>query len=97
MTEIELPKITRETLKNERPWDTDASSENLPKQDIEQTPIKPENDRDENNASPDNTLTEATPDMKQAPGETVVVTVMASCAVTTSVPILNTTAATASI
>ena len=37
------------------------------------------------------------PDNKQDAGATVAVTVMASCAVTTFPPILNTTAATASV
>ena len=70
---------------------------NLPTNVIVHTPMYPVNVTPLYVATPETALMAAFPDSTQVAGATVVVTVMASCAVTTSVPILNTTAATASI
>ena len=71
---------------------------NLPANVIVHTPMYTKNDTSLYVATPEAALMGlAFPDSTHAAGATVVVTVMASCAVTTLVPILNTTAATASI
>ena len=70
---------------------------NWPTNVILHTPMYPVNVTPLYVATPESALMAAFPDSTQVAGATVVVTVMASCAVTTSVPILNTTAATASI
>ena len=70
---------------------------NLPANVIVHTPMYPVNVTPLYVATPEAALTTAFPDSTHAAGATVVVTVMASCAVTTFPPILNTTAATASI
>ena len=64
---------------------------------IVHTPMYPVNVTPLYVATPEAALMTAFPDSTQAAGATVVVTVMASCAVTTVPPILNTTAATASV
>ena len=70
---------------------------NLPANVIVHTPMYPVNVTPLYVATPETALMAALPDSTHAAGATVVVTVMASCAVTTVAPILNTTAATASI
>ena len=70
---------------------------NLPANVIVHTPMYPVNVTPLYVATPETALMAAFPDSTQAAGATVVVTVMASCAVTTFPPILNTTAATASV
>ena len=70
---------------------------NLPSNVIVHTPMYPVNVTPLYVATPETALMTAFPDSTHAAGATVVVTVMASCAVTTLVPILNTTAATASV
>ena len=74
---------------------------NLPTNVIVHTPMYPVNVTPLYVATPETALMAAFPDSTQVAGATaavtVVVTVMASCAVTTVAPILNTTAATASI
>ena len=66
---------------------------NWPTNVILHTPMYPVNVTPPYAATPDDALWTALPDITHAAGDTVVVTVMASCAVTTAVPILNTTAA----
>jgi hypothetical protein len=66
---------------------------NWPTNVILHTPMYPVNVTPPYVATPDNALWTALPDITHAAGDTVVVTVMASCWVTTAVPILNTTAA----
>ena len=70
---------------------------NLPANVIVHTPMYPVNVTPLYVATPEAALMTAFPDSTHAAGATVVVTVMSSCAVTTLVPILNTTAATASV
>ena len=71
---------------------------NLPANVIVHTPMYTKNDTPLYVATPEAALMGlAFPDSTHAAGATVVVTVMSSCAVTTLVPILNTTAATASV
>jgi hypothetical protein len=69
---------------------------NLPANVIVHTPMYPVNITELYVATPDDALCIA-PDITHAAGVTVVVTVMASCSVTTALPILNSTAATASV
>ena len=70
---------------------------NLPANVIVHTPMYPVNDTELYVATPDTALCTALPDITHAAGDTVVVTVMASCAVTLLAPILNSTAQTASV
>ena len=64
---------------------------------IVHTPMCPVNVTKLYVATPDNALCTVFPDITHVAGVTVVVTVMASCAVTKVAPILNSTAATASV
>ena len=70
---------------------------NLPANVIVHTPMCPVNVTKLYVATPDNALFTVLPDITHVAGVTVVVTVMASCAVTRAAPILNSTAATASV
>ena len=70
---------------------------NLPTNVIVHTPMYPVNVTELYVATPDDALCTELPDITHAAGVTVVVTVMASCSVTTALPILNSTAATASV
>jgi len=69
---------------------------NMPASVIVHTPMYPVNDTPLYVATPDAALCTALPDIAHAAGDTVVVTVMLSCAVTLTPAIRNSTAATAS-
>jgi hypothetical protein len=70
---------------------------NLPASVIVHTPMYPVNDTPLYAATPDAALWTALPDSTHAAGDIVAVTVMASCAVTVTPAILNSTAAAASV